>query len=118
MSAWPSDARVMISGFGEKFDPSVRRTEMERGMAKQSIINTHVEQEINVTVIFESKQASINFEEWYFNEIKRIGYFNIKHPRTGQLLEARIKKGDIGELTPVRSGFGLTQRAMTLEYLR
>lgn len=118
MSNWPSNARVMVSGFGEKFDPSIRRTEMERGMAKQSIINTHVVQELNVSVIFETKQASADFETWYFTDIKRIGFFTIKHPRTGQYVSARIKKADIGELKPVRSGFGLTQRDMTLEFLR
>lgn len=118
MSNWPAYARVMMSGFGETFDPSIRRTEMERGMAKQSIINTHVIQEIEVSVIFETKAAAAAFEDWYFNDIKRIGFFNIRHPRTNQLLSARIKSADIGTLTPVRTGFGLTQRTLTLEYLR
>lgn len=118
MSDWPASAKIMLGGYGEEFDPSVRRTEMERGMPKQAIINTHVLQELTFDVVFETQQAAADFETWYFNDIRRVGFFNFRNPRTRQVVNARIKEAKIGTLTPVVGGFGLTQRTVTVEYLR
>lgn len=118
MSTWPTSAKIELSGYSEEFEPSIRRSEMERGMPKQAIMNTHVLQELNLTVVFESKQASQDFEDWYFNDLRRIGFFSFRHPRTRQIVQARFKEAKIGQLTPVVGGFGLTQRTLTVEYLR
>lgn len=118
MSDWPASAKIVLGGYGEEFDPSVRRTEMERGMAKQAIINTHVVQELTFDVLFETAQAASDFETWYFNDIRRLGFFNFRNPRTRQIVSGRFKDAKIGTLTPVTGGFGLTQRTVTVEYLR
>lgn len=118
MSTWPASARIMLGGFAEEFDPSIRRTEMERGMPKQSILNTHVMQELTFTVIFETKEAIAEFESWYFNTLHRIDFFDLRHPRTRQVVSARFKEAKIGSLAPVTGGFGLAQRTVTVEYLR
>lgn len=115
---WPTFAKVVTDGFGETPNPSVKRTEMERGIPKQAVINRRVMVEVTITVQFESAADASSFEEWYYNDIKRIGFFTFRHPRTREMLSVRIKGGDIGTLIPVTAGFGTTRRSMTLEYLR
>lgn len=118
MAQWPAYAKIALGGFGEEFDPSIRRTEMERGMPKQAIQNTHVVQELTFTVIFETNKAANDFEDWYFNDLRRIGFFDLRNPRTRQTVSARFKEAKIGTLTPVTGGFGVSQRTVTVEYLR
>lgn len=118
MSVWPSYAKVVTDGFGETPRPAVKRTEMERGMPRQELVNRRVMVEVSVTVQFESAADASSFEDWYYNDIKRIGFFTFRHPRTRETLSVRIKGGDIGTLTPVTAGFGTTRRNFTLEYLR
>ncbi|WP_349984447.1 hypothetical protein ABRP17_016645 [Stenotrophomonas sp. WHRI 8082] len=117
MSEWPSYATVRFSGLAEGFDPSVDRVEMERGVPKESIINSDVIFQIQATVLFKTPEDSDSFEAWYFNDIKRIGWFSIRHPRKGPLT-ARIVGGNIGMLSPQAPRFFFSQRTMTLEYLR
>jgi len=117
MSEWPSYATVRFSGLGEGFDPSVNRVEMERGVPKESIINSDVLFQIQATVLFKTPHDSDAFLDWYFNDIKRIGWFTIRHPRKG-FLTAKIVGGNIGTLSPQAPGFFISQRSMTLEYMR
>lgn len=118
MSTWPSDAKIVMGGYTEEPMPDIRRTEMERGPARQELINTHVTNEISFTVQFETRQAAVNFESWYYDVLRVIDYFDFRHPRTRQYVRARFKEGKIGQLTPVKAGFGITQRQVTVEYLR
>lgn len=118
MSAWPSSAKIVLSGFGEMPMPEVRRTEMERGPARQELINSRIKQELSFTVQFESKAAADEFLTWYYDVLKIIDYFDFRHPRTRQYVRARFKGGEIGTLTPVTGAFGLTQRTVTVEYIR
>ncbi|QYW02489.1 hypothetical protein CPT_Silvanus_015 [Stenotrophomonas phage Silvanus] len=118
MSNWPATAKIILPGYGEEPQPSIRRTEMERGMPKQSLMNTHVMQELTFTVQFETEEAAQEFEDWYFNDLRRIGFFNFRNPRTRQVVSARFKEAKIGSLSPITGGFGLTQRTVTVEYLR
>lgn len=115
---WPTFAKVVTDGFGETPNPSVKRTEMERGIPKQAVINKRVMVEVAITVQFETRADASAFEDWYFDTIKRIEFFRFRHPRTSQMIMCRIKGGDIGTLSPVTAGFGTTRRTMTLEYLR
>ena len=118
MAEFPDYVCVSFDNYSEPFDPSVERTEMERGPAKQRRINSRVEQQIQATLTFDGKQAAADFEDWYFNTINRIGYFDIEHPRTGQTISACFRGGDIGELTTLTPGFEVTQRHVVLEYMR
>lgn len=118
MANLPTYCRFVADGFGEEFDASVERTEMERGVAKQRIINTDVIVELSGTILFGSKQATEDFLEWYFDTIGRIDWFTMRDPRTRKQITARFKAGDIGKLTQVTSGWGHSSRNVTLEYLR
>lgn len=118
MATLPLDLDILLDGFGESFDPSVLRTAMERGVPKERLINSRVLERLQFSIIFESEEAVAGFNSWYFDTIKRIGWFDMEDPRTGTVRSVRFVKGDIGTLTPMVSGFGLSRRDVTVEYLR
>lgn len=118
MAVLPAYAEVLFEGYSETFDPSVQRTEMERGPAKQSILNTHVEQKLNVSLLFRSADDVAAFEAWYFDTIKRIGWFTMTHPRTKQAITARFEGGSIGPLVPLTTQARIAKRDVVIEYLR
>ena len=118
MAALPSYVAIRFPEWGEGFDPSVLRTEMERGPAKQRIENTHVSKQPKATFLFKSAADAIAFEDWYFDTIGRIGWFDMTHPVTGATIQARFMGGDIGELVPLAPNFAQSQRTVTLEFMR
>lgn len=118
MATLPPYARVQLAGYSEEFDPSIHRTEMERGPAKQAIANTHVEMKLRCSLLFQSKADVAAFEDWYFTDLKRIGYFTMRHPRTRATISARFENASIGTLMPAAGGFGIAQRDVVIEYLR
>lgn len=118
MADFPAHLKLDLSGYGEGEDPSVLRTEMERGVPKERLINSDVMAKLKGTVLFLTKQDIEDFDTWYFDTIKRIGWFNIRHPRTRQILSVRLIAGKRGELTAIKAGFGIASRALEMEYLR
>jgi hypothetical protein len=118
MAALPSYARVLLEGAGEQFDPGIVKTEMEKGLAKMRVAQSRVVVEVPVTLFFNSTADTISFETWYFDVIKRIGFFDWRDPRSGTTRSVRFKDGDIGKLTPLSSRYGIAKREVTLEYLR
>lgn len=118
MADFPNYLRFELSDYGESEDPSVMRTEMERGAPKQRIINSRVMATLKGTVTFLSKEDIASFDEWYFNTIKRVGYFNMRHPRTREMLSCRFIGGKRGELIVAKAGFGIATRQLEVEYLR
>lgn len=118
MATLPSYVTILFDGFGEEFDPSVLRIEMERGVPKQRVINTHVMQEVAARLLFKSKADAASFEAWYFDTIERIGWFDFVHPRTGVTVSGRFKEGRIGQLIPLVPDFSWSARDVVLEYLR
>jgi hypothetical protein len=92
---------------------------MERGVAKQRLINTGVVVEVSASLLFDSKADAAAFETWYFDTIKRIGWFEMPHPRTGATISARFKEGKIGKLAPRSPRMDrFTRPGITIEYLR
>ncbi|TAA12482.1 hypothetical protein EA658_09745 [Pseudoxanthomonas winnipegensis] len=111
-------ANVLYQAYSEAFDPSVERTEMERGIPKQRLVNSQVLMKISASLLFRSASDVSAFEDWYFNDLKRIGWFTIMHPRTGVPTTVRFENGSIGTLTPQAPAFWLAQRDVVLEYMR
>lgn len=118
MAQLPAYVHVLTDGYAESFDPSVVRTDMERGVPKQRLANSQVLVKLRATLLFRSPADIAAFDTWYFSEIGRIGWFSTFHPRTGQQITARFEAGSIGELVPLASGFRLAQRQVVMEYLR
>ena len=118
MAAWPAYAPFLMGGFEESFDPSVERTEMERGVPKMRVLNSQVMAKLSGTVLFQSTADIAAFETWYFTELKRIGWFQIVHPRTRATITARFEGGALGALSPIAPRFYVASRPVTLEYMR
>jgi hypothetical protein len=117
MAALPDYVSLLLAGQADSFDPGVVRSEMERGLAKQRVGNSRVVRKLSATLQFESNADVNAFEDWYFNTIRRIGFFDVRHPRTGVLTPMRFENGSIGELTPAVNGYRIASRAVVLEYL-
>lgn len=117
MAALPDYVSLLLAGQGDAFDPSVIRSEVERGLAKQRVGNSRVVRKLNATLHFESQADANAFEAWYFHTIRRIGFFDVRHPRTGVLIPMRFEGGNIGELVPAVNGYHIASRAVVLEYL-
>lgn len=118
MASFPSDICVLIGGYGEEFDASVERTEMERGVPKQRLVNSQVLAKLRCALLFDTSSEVGSFEAWYFDTIKRIGWFTVEHPRTGATITARFEGGALGALAPINNNLKRWRREVTLEYLR
>lgn len=119
MEIFPSYAKFELDGFGDDIpDPSVRRIEMERGIPKQEIINTDVRKVLSGNIIFLTNADVVAFENWYFDTIKRVDQFQMRHPVTGLTIIGRFVGGKIGRLVPATGGFGVAQRSVEVEYMR
>lgn len=118
MAALPDYVSLLLAGQGDDLNPAVVRTEVERGFAKHRVSNSRVVRKLNATLQFETNADANAFEAWYFDTIRRIGFFDVRHPRTGTLTPMRFEGGNIGELVPAVNGYHIASRAVVLEYLR
>ena len=118
MAALPAYVQVLEAGYGEDFDPSIERTEMERGVPKERVLNSQVLMKLSATLLFMSKADIAAFEDWYFVTIQRVGWFDLVHPRTGATVTARFEEAKIGKLTPRNPMFTRATRSVVFEYLR
>ncbi|MBB3822227.1 hypothetical protein FHT03_001090 [Xanthomonas arboricola] len=118
MAVFPSYAGVLYDTVRRSFDPAVLRTEMERGVPKQRVLNTGVLVKLAMTLDFATPADAMAFENWYFDDIRRIGWFAFVHPLGGAALQARFENGGIGELRPVEGADRPWQCDVTVEYLR
>lgn len=116
MSALPNYVTVLLANRSSSFDPSVQRTDMERGPAKQSIKNSQVLRTINASLLFRSRADALAFEAWYFDVIKRIGWFNFTDSQTQESLTVRFRGGSIGSLVPANPSWALAQRDVVMEH--
>lgn len=116
MSTIPEGVQFLVEGFGETPEPTVQRDEMERGPINQELINTRVRYVMPVTILMTSKAAIAAFESWWKNDLGVIGYFDLKHPRTGVMLRARFVSGKIGTLEQVAPGWRAAKTSTELEY--
>ncbi len=118
MAQLPDYLTILLDDTGEEFDPGVIKSEMERGMAKHRVGQSRVVVEVPVTLLFDREEDAESFYDWYFNTIKRIGFFTWKDPRTQTLRSGRFKGGAIGKLVPTIAGYAQSKRSCVLEYLR
>jgi hypothetical protein len=118
MAALPNYVDVLVDGWGEEPDPSVERSEMERGPAAEAIINSRVQVELQATLAFRSKADALAFETWYYDTIKRVGWFDVVHPVSGVVTSMHFKAGNIGRLVARSRAFNTFQRNVVLEYMR
>ena len=118
MAQLPKYLTILIDDTGEEFDPGVIKSEMERGMAKQRVGQSRVVVEMPVTLLFNSAADAESILDWYFQTIRRIGFFTWLDPRTQTERTGRFKGGGIGKLIPTIGDYAQSKRSCVLEYLR
>lgn len=118
MASLPSYCKVLADGYSEEVDPSIERTQMERGFAKQRIKNTFATVKLTIRVLIQGRANVLAFDSWYYDEIKRIGFFTMQHPRSKQQITCRLLEGKIGSITMVQPDFASVVREFTVEYMR
>ncbi len=117
--ALPDYARIMFDGHAIEFDPGIIVSEFERGLSKMRVGQSRVIMNLKAYLLFKTAEDSISFENWYFDTIKRIGWFRIPDPRIPDAtLTVRFKDADIGTLEPISGAYAVCRRAVTFEYLR
>lgn len=116
MASLPGYVCIEQNGWSEAPAPSVQRTEMERGPAKEKILNSSRQPRVTASFVFRSKADAIAFEDWWEGTLGIIGWFDMIHPLRGTTITARFVGGDIGELSQ-RSREVYTRTA-TMEYIR
>ena len=118
MAELPTNLIMLIDDAGEEFDPGVIESPMERGLSKMRVGQSRVVVNVPATLLFDSAQAADQFEDWYFNTIRRIGFFTWVDPRANVVRNGRFKGGAIGKLVPTIADYAQSKRTVTLEYLR
>ena len=118
MATLPSYVTVRMSNWSERAEPNVEVTEMERGPAKYRRINSRQTMRVSCSLLFLTTDDDLDFMTWHRDVLKEIGYFDMVHPRTGQVVSARFVEGDIGEVQSITGTDHLWQRDVVLEYMR
>ena len=118
MASLPSYVGMVYSATQEKPSAAVNRAEMDRGMPKQALVNSRTPVQLKLTFDFATPADADAFLDWYFDEIKVVGQFNMPHPRSGATITAQFVGGDIGALVPVEGVDRPWQCDVQLEYLR
>lgn len=118
MAQLPDYVIMLLDEAGEEFDPGVVKSEMERGLPKMRVGTSRVVVSVSAALLFDSAEDAGRFEDWYFNDIRRIGFFDWVDPRTGSVRTGRFKDGAIGKLVPTIAEYAQSKRSVTLEYLR
>lgn len=118
MAALPSNIRAIL-GTGttaETPQPNVDRSTMDRGPAIQRLNNQRVMSNLQIVLLFAKDGDVEDFLQWYRVTIGVIGWFTMKHPRTGVQITARFIGGALGDITPVVQRFAIATVQTTIEY--
>ena len=118
MATLPSYVTVRMSNWAEQTQPNVEVTEMERGPDKYRRINSRQTVQMTCSFLLRSTDDDIDFMTWHRDVLNEIGYFDMAHPRTGQVVSVRFVEGDIGEVQSITGTDHLWQRDVVLEYMR
>jgi len=116
--AFPSIGQLLLSGYGERPQSAIQRTDMESGPPKQARVRSRVIVARPVRYQFTAAEV-VTFETW-FRGVEcnyGAGWFDWNDPRTGTLKQARIVNGDY-QIDAVSGGEGAPlqyQVGMTLE---
>lgn len=119
MAAFPhAIAELLLDDFSaDDFEPAVRVTQMERGMPRSEVLNTEVVRTLSATAWFRSRADILAFDDWYFNTIKRVGYFELFHPKYQQTVSASFQGGKLGTLVPMTGGFHSGKRQLVFQFM-
>lgn len=116
LPALPGYARPIMSTASDTAKPKVERIEMDRGPAQQRLVNSRILRNMAIELLFETNDDVNSFDAWYTTTINIIGWFTMKHPRTGTIITARFPSGALGDVTPITNKYGISSVKTTVEY--
>jgi hypothetical protein len=119
MPAFPSYARLVVSGANVDAAPVVARSNMERGVPRTRRIASDPLMTVGGTILFLKYEDAESFEDWYYSAAggnAGAGWLDWTDPRTRVARSVRI--ASLGALVAEADRFSICQRACTLEYVR
>lgn len=116
MNELPNGVQILLGGFSESPDPQVQRDEMERGPVNQELLNTRMRWSMPIQFLMESREALDALLAWYRNDIKVIGFFPMRHPRTGETIQARLVEGKLENAVPIAPNWRASTINCEVEY--
>lgn len=116
MNELPSGVRLLFTGFNEEPHPEVQRDEMDRGPINQELLNSRMRWTMPLALFLDRAETFDALITWYTDTIRVIGWFNMKHPRTGKELRVRLVDGKLGALQPIRPGWKAGTVDITVEF--
>lgn len=91
---FPSYATILLTGYSQKRESALMRTEMESGPPKQAKVKTKPMVVRAATILLKSKSDLAAFEAWYVSEINEgSSWFTFTDPITKATTQARIRDG-------------------------
>jgi hypothetical protein len=122
MAALPSYVKVMAGSITETPASVTISSEMDRGVAKVRRKNSDTMVDMPASLWFDNVADVASFETWFYSSTGAGGgaaFFTMTHPRTGATINARIKDGELGALTPLHGRWpGPCKRDVKFEFLR
>lgn len=119
MPTFPTYVKLGWRDTAEHPAPVMLRTPMERGIPRHRRIAADSLVSVPVTAYFDSAADSLAFDSWFFGEAEAgAAWFDFTLPRTGQVVQARVVDGDIGQLKPATKNWAFSERSFQLEYIR
>lgn len=118
MAVLPSYVTILFQDLAEGFEPGVEEFKPERGLSKLRVTSSRVVVSVSVRLRTFSREDSLALDAWYFDVIKRIGWFDWFDTRSKTTRSVRFKGGALGDAVPLRVGYEIADRRATLEFLR
>lgn len=118
MPAFPTVARLQLSGATEQRESALVRDSVEAGPPKQRRVKSRVLVAATYNVVFQTAADYATFLTWFATDVKNgQDWFDFREPRTGQVVQARFVAGqELGPATALRASWGAVQVQITVEY--
>lgn len=119
MAAFPNWVKYDWRDMSEKPESVIERSEMERGIPKQTRKVSDARVELEMTLHFDTKAEVDAFEDWFY-EVINAGqdWFDFLHPRRGVVVQARVVGGELGVLKALQPTLQANTRTMKIEHWR
>ena len=94
MATLPAYVKILFSGYAQKRESALLRTEMEYGPPKQAKVKSLVMISRQSKLYLSSKANFQAFETWYRNDLNEgVSWFDMTDPVSGLTITARFKDG-------------------------
>lgn len=94
MATFPTYAQILYSGYSQKKESALLRTEMDSGPPKQAMVKSKVMIVRSVKIYLASKADFASFETWYNTDLSNGAlWFDFIDPVSGLTIQSRFRDG-------------------------